>query len=78
MTKKENKRIYVTISIPKGLMREVDKTIRSNPNKGYTSTTEFCKDAIRKHIDYVNGINSKDILKKYEEEIANLVHKNHD
>ena len=38
---------YRTISVPKDLMETVKKTLEEHPELGYSSVTEFIKDAIR-------------------------------
>lgn len=43
-----NKNIkYSTISIPKELHREIEELITKNPELGYSSVAELCKEAIR-------------------------------
>ena len=44
----ENKNIrYSTISIPKELHQEIEELITKNPELGYSSVAELCKEAIR-------------------------------
>jgi len=48
-TTKYSERDHITISIPRGLLAEVKKII-NDTKLGYDTPTEFCKEAIRKHI----------------------------
>jgi len=44
----ENKNIrYSTISIPKELHQEIEELVTKNPELGYSSVAELCKEAIR-------------------------------
>lgn len=51
---------HTSVSFPKGLHDTIKKIIEENPEMGYTSVAEFCKDAVRTKIA---GINNKRTLK---------------
>ena len=64
----ENKNIkYSTISIPKELHQEIEELITKNPELGYSSVAELCKEAIRLRLyelkmeERENYISSKEI-----------------
>ena len=41
---------HTTVSLPKGMRDVIKKIIDENPEMGYTSIAEFCKDAVRNKI----------------------------
>ncbi|KAA0002303.1 MAG: hypothetical protein FE044_03345 [Thermoplasmata archaeon] len=64
----ENKNIrYSTISIPKELHQEIEELITKNPELGYSSVAELCKEAIRLRLyelkmeERENYVSSKEI-----------------
>ena len=64
----ENKNIrYSTISIPKELHQEIEELITRNPELGYSSVAELCKEAIRLRLyelkmeERENYVSSKEI-----------------
>ena len=64
----ENKNIrYSTISIPKELHKEIEELITKNPELGYSSVAELCKEAIRLRLyelkmeERENYVSSKEI-----------------
>jgi len=42
---------HTTVSLPKEFHAKIKKIIEENPELGYTSVAEFCKDAVRKKIE---------------------------
>ena len=58
---------YSTISIPKELHQEIEELITKNPELGYSSVAELCKEAIRLRLyelkmeEKENYISSKEI-----------------
>ena len=57
---------YSTPSLPKELTEEISKIIEKHPEIGYSSVSDFCRDAIRKRIDEI----------KKEDEDARFTHIN--
>jgi len=43
---------YVTIRLPKELVREIDVFLEEDKNLGYISRAEFVKDAVRRLLDH--------------------------
>jgi len=41
---------HTSVSIPKGMHDAIKKIIEENPEMGYTSVAEFCKDVLRDKI----------------------------
>ncbi len=74
----EKKLKYSTISIPKELHEEIEKLITKNPELGYTSVAELCKEAIRLRLfeikmeqreSYVSEDEIEELLMLLDEEI---------
>ncbi|MEA2055013.1 MAG: ribbon-helix-helix domain-containing protein [Candidatus Thermoplasmatota archaeon] len=42
---------HTTVSLPRKFHAKIKKIIEGNPELGYTSVAEFCKDAVRKKIE---------------------------
>lgn len=42
---------YKTVSLPKDLVKRVDKYVKSNNKEGFTSVPEFIKAVIREKLD---------------------------
>ncbi|MCD6171434.1 MAG: hypothetical protein J7J36_03335 [Thermoplasmata archaeon] len=68
ITMQEKKMIkYSTISIPKELHEEIEELISKNPELGYSSVAELCKEAIRLRLSEIkmeqreNYISQKEI-----------------
>ena len=54
MVRISNRERYVGISMPVGLMKEVDEYLKDNPTLGYKSRAEFLKEATRIHLIFAN------------------------
>jgi|GEM_PF-1003144 metal-responsive CopG/Arc/MetJ family transcriptional regulator len=50
---------YKGISIPKEMFEEVEKVIKEHPELGYSSITDFIKDAVRDKITEIRKIHAK-------------------
>jgi len=46
---------HTAVSLPKGMRDAIKKIIEENPEMGYTSIAEFCKDAVRAKIAEINN-----------------------
>ena len=66
---------YSTISVPRELHDELQRKIKNDPQLGYSSIAEFCKEAIRVHLSnirlerreaYLQRINVTNLLRKVE------------
>jgi PAS domain S-box-containing protein len=66
---------YSTISVPRELHDELQQKIKNDPQLGYSSIAEFCKEAIRVHLSnirlerreaYLQRINVTNLLRKVE------------
>lgn len=44
---------YKSLTLPEAFLKEIEKIITDNPELGYTTVTEFAKDAIRQRIESV-------------------------
>jgi len=52
---------YTSVSLPTGMHDAIKKIIEDNPELGYTSVAEFCKDILRDKI--VEMMNNAKMLK---------------
>jgi len=55
---------YSTISLPKELYDKLQRFIEENPELGYSSVADFCKEAIRLHVDGIKRELREDFLRK--------------
>lgn len=46
---------HTAVSLPKGMRDAIKKIIDDNPEMGYTSIAEFCKEAVRNKIAEINA-----------------------
>ena len=64
-------RTHITVSVPRELVEEVKKLIKSTDYKGgYRNHTEFCDDAIRRRIEYIQEKIIQQKSRKDHEEIV--------
>jgi len=47
------RKTYSTPSLPKELTREIAATIEGHPETGYSSVSDFCRDAVRRRLDEI-------------------------
>lgn len=59
---------YKGISIPKEMFDEIEKVIKEHPELGYSSITDFIKEAIREKIVKIKMLDLKDAELTPEEE----------
>lgn len=45
---------YTTLKIPSGIIKNIDKIV-NDKKYGYSSRAEFVKEAVRKHIYFINS-----------------------
>lgn len=43
---------YKSVTLPEPLLRRIENFLKRNPGYGYTSITEFIKEAIREKLEY--------------------------
>ena len=55
---------YSTISLPKELYDKLQRFIEENPELGYSSVADFCKEAIRLHVEGIKRELREDFLRK--------------
>lgn len=48
---KEDKSKYVTVSMPRDLIEEIEKRIKNNQLLGYANPTQFCTEAVRLRLE---------------------------
>jgi len=51
---------YDKVSLPKLMLKEVDRIVQSDDRLGFVSTQEFVKEAVRKSIIYYGGVLTDD------------------
>ncbi|RLF50625.1 MAG: hypothetical protein DRN11_04325 [Thermoplasmata archaeon] len=67
---------YSTISIPKELHEEIEELITKNPELGYTSVAELCKEAIRLRLSEIKMEQQENYLSQEEvEELLMMIEK---
>jgi|GEM_PF-4179950 metal-responsive CopG/Arc/MetJ family transcriptional regulator len=55
--KRTSKKVeYVSLSIPKDLIIEVERTMEDFPELSYTSVSEFVREALRDYILYLRSV----------------------
>ncbi len=55
---------YTTVSLPKELYSKLQKLIEEKPELGYGSVADFCKEAIRLHVEEIKRELREDFLRK--------------
>ncbi len=55
---------YSTISLPKELYDKLQKFIEEKPEMGYSSVADFCKEAIRLHVEEIKRELREDFIRK--------------
>lgn len=55
---------YSTISLPKELYDKLQELIDKNPELGYSSVADFCKEAIRLHVEGIKRELREDFIRK--------------
>jgi PAS domain S-box-containing protein len=57
---------YSTISLPKELYDQLQHMVEKKPDMGYSSVADFCKEAIRLHVQEIKKELREDFLRKIE------------
>jgi len=57
---------YSTISLPRKLYNELQKLIKENPQLGYGSVADFCKEAIRMRVKEIKRGLRENVIDKYD------------
>jgi len=51
---------WKTISLPREMMKEIEKFIKEHPEYGYSSVSDFVRTAIKAYIDYRKILEQKE------------------
>jgi len=46
---------YITVKIPRALAESIRERIKERPELGYTNLNGFVNEAVRRHVERVNG-----------------------